>query len=148
MEQLPEVTQKRLTPAEHDRIIELRLQHMSYNRIAAEVGVSTRTAWKVYNKWLDETSEERKQYLERVQEAGIQNLLRIARDVYEVAEEARLGERWNSYAMLKAEERQAIQAVMKLAGADQPTRIEHSGSVHIDLTTMTEEELEKLIKGE
>lgn len=118
---------KRLTLDEIDRIVELRLNRITYRQIAQEVGCDKDTVADHWHKWLDRTSDERREHLERKRSEVIERLDSVAANARRGALRARAelpaDEAAKAEARFIAEERQALIGLSKVAGYDAPTRI-------------------------
>ena len=53
------MAQRRLTPDERDRIVEMRLRGVPVRTVAAEIDTTTKTVQRVWSAYLDETAQER-----------------------------------------------------------------------------------------
>lgn len=131
---------RRLTLEEIDRIVELKLNQVPVRAIATEVGVAANTVVDHWHKWLDATTEDRREQLERHRSATIARLDHVAVNARRGAIRARTSsglsedDRARAEVRYLAEERQALRALSTVAGFDAPIRV--TGS----FTTMTEEE--------
>lgn len=124
---------KRLSPDDIDRIVELRLNRITYKAIAAEVGCDKDTVAVHWNKWLDATSEERRAQLERKRTEVIERLDSTATLARRAAIRARselpADEAAKAEARFLAEERQALVGLARVAGYDAPIAV--SGKVEL-----------------
>lgn len=107
---------RRLTPAEREQVITLRLQGMPVRAVAEQVRTSTKTVVAVMKAYLAERSEA----FDAVADATVEKIVTrhlAAADAAAVAAEAALAE-GDSAAATKflAEERARLDAVSKLAG--------------------------------
>jgi hypothetical protein len=125
--------EKRLTPDEIDRIVELRLNRITYKAIASEVGCNIDTAVRHWNNWLDETSVERREQMERKRTEVIARLDSTAANARRGALRARselpADEAAKAEARFLAEERQALIGLARVAGYDAPIQV--SGRVEL-----------------
>lgn len=71
---------KRLTPEERERIVDLRLQRVTIRAIANDVGCTTQTVQKVWNRYLKERAEERRADVEMQFEEALARLEKNATD--------------------------------------------------------------------
>lgn len=134
----------RLTPEQKERICELRLDAVPVREVAATVGVAPNTVTKVFRDFLRERAEADPRGLEERRQRYIAELERQA-DHAARAVAAQLREsKGTPAALLMGERRQAIAQAAKLAGLDQPTKVEVSGSLMLDLSLLSDEELRKL----
>ena len=141
------MTAKRISPEEHQQIIDLKLDCVPVLKIAETVGCSTATVVDHWHKWLDETTEERRANLERKRSEVIGRLQSVASIARRGAVEARTSYRLildraddataeeyddiksalassaTAEARFLAEERQALKELSRIAGWDAPTRI-------------------------
>lgn len=124
---------KRLTLDEIDRIVELRLNRITYKAIAAEVGCDKDTVASHWNRWLDQTSEERRAQLERKRTEVIERLDSTAANARRAAIRARselpADEAAKAEARFLAEERQALIGLARVAGYDAPISV--SGQIEL-----------------
>lgn len=118
---------KRLTPDEHDRIIELKLDRVPVRSIAEQVGCTLQTVQRTWHKWLADTAEERSAALEATREELIQRQQRIASDARKGAMLARGSNQPANEVRFLAEERAALREIARLTGSDAPTKVEQTG---------------------
>jgi len=120
---------KRVTEEDIERIVELRLNRLSYAQIAAEMGMAKNTVMDHWHKWLDATTEQRRAELERHRSEVIARLDSVASLARRGAIRARANtdmdptERTRAEARYLAEERQAMRELSRIAGFDAPTQI-------------------------
>ena len=118
---------KRLTPDEIDRIVELRLNRISYRAIAEQMGCDKATAMLHWHKWLDDCDADRRANLERRRTEVIERLDSAAATARQGAIRARSQldpiEAAKAEARFLAEERQALLGLSKVAGYDAPMRV-------------------------
>src|SRR6056297_3477693 len=124
---------KRLTPDEVDRIVELRLNRITYRAIADQLGCDKDTVALHWHRWLDSSSEERRAELERKRTEVIERLDSTAANARRGALRARgelpPDEAAKAEARFLAEERQALIGLARVAGYDAPISI--SGRVEM-----------------
>lgn len=118
---------KRLTPDEHDRIVELKLDRVPVRAIAQDVGCTVQTVQRTWHKWLADTAEERSAALEATREELIQRQQRIASDARKGAMLARGANQQATEVRFLAEERAALREIARLTGSDAPTKIDQTG---------------------
>jgi acyl-CoA reductase-like NAD-dependent aldehyde dehydrogenase len=118
---------KRLTPDEHDRIIELKLDRVPVRAIAEQVSCTVQTVQRTWHKWLADTAAERSAALEGTREELIQRQQRIAADARRGAMSARKAGRGTEEVRFLAEERAALREIARLTGSDAATKIEQTG---------------------
>lgn len=132
------MAQRRLTPDERDRIVEMRLRGVPVRTVAAEIDTTTKTVQRVWSAYLDETAQERAEATERTRSELIARQDRIARDAHRryeaaVADATTAAEPKDAAAFQRvalaalAEERQALREIERLTGAAAPTRTEVTG---------------------
>jgi transposase-like protein len=127
---------KRLTPDERERIVELRLNRVPVRTVATEVGCQTKTVQAVWKRWLDETSAERSASLERTREELVQRHERIATDARLGYLRARRDNDRAAEVRYLAEERNALREIARLTGADAPVQVAHT---HVTLDALDAE---------
>ena len=138
---------RRLTDDEREQIVRLRLNAIPVRKVAADVGTSKTTVTQVFHAWLDETTVERRESLERERSRVITRLERIADD-------ARIGanagirdksldtvDRVNVLTKYMQQERQAWAQLATVAGYNAPQRVEMSGG----LTLPSDEEAARIL---
>lgn len=150
----PDDGTKRLTDDEIDRIVELRLNRMSVRETAAAVGCSPQTVTLHWHRWLDQTSTERREELERMRSEVIARLDSNAAQLRRGAIRARGDVRTQpdgstvvvvepnqaiERSMLDAE-RRALVALARTAGYEAPKVLQLNPAV-----TQTEEEAAAII---
>lgn len=134
-----------LTVEQKQNIVDLRLAGVTVRQIQDQTGHSTNTVQKVWSDYLTQSAVDRRDEVEARREELILRHERIAdRARLEAAkfrrkvdqESGRVLEDGNpsAYARLLREERDALREVARLTGADAPVRVEHSGSVGVDLS--------------
>jgi len=124
------MARKPLTEADTEQIVALKLEQVSVLDIAKIVGVNKNTVTKHWQDWLDQTTVERREQLERKRSEMIVRLGDVARRAR--TEEA---ETPADRARFLAEERQAWRALSTIAGFDAPTKVQLAS-----FDAMTEEE--------
>jgi transposase len=124
-------TGKRLTPDEKDEIVERIFNGESYRDIAKAVGVQTKTVQNTFRAWKRGPGAKRVEAQLEMQAELVARQERIAIDARRDAAAARQAEDRAAVARFLAEERQALKEVGRLAGAEAPDRVEHSGSVEL-----------------
>jgi AraC-like DNA-binding protein len=120
---------------------------VTVRKVAAMVGCSKNSVTKQFNEWLDETTEERREGLERERSRVIARLTAIADDARRGMAVARgdrtlePADRVTAETKYMQQERQAWQQLSIVAGYNAPQRIEMSGG----LTLPTDEEADKIL---
>ena len=138
---MPPKPPRDLTEDQIDEIVRLRLNAVPVRQVAAEVGCNKDTVTKWFNRWLDETSVERRTQLDREQSRVITRLVSLADDARRQTVRVRAdltaepAARWTAEARFMQAERSALRDLSTVAGFDAPKRIEMAAAV-----TMTEAE--------
>ena len=120
---------KRLTEAEIEQIVELKLNRVPTRQIATQVGCAPNTVTLHWHQWLRSTGDERREYLDRKQSEIIGRLDSVATLARHGAIRARGSARMDdadrarAEARYLAEERQALRALSTVAGFDAPQRV-------------------------
>lgn len=130
---------KRLTPDERDRIVELKLNRVPVRAIAEQVGCATKTVQDTWQRWLEETADERAGRLESTREELIQRNERIATDARLGVMRSRRDSDTSAEVRFLAEERAALREIARLTGSDAPARVEHSGDLGFSVIRIVEE---------
>ncbi len=120
---------KRLTPAEIDRLVTLRLRGVPVREVAKLIGVQTKTVVAQYKKYLDESRAERAAELDVVREEQIQQLERNAKDARDAMERALNDDKEALVATFLTVEQRALAQIAKLTGSDAPVKAEITGEV-------------------
>jgi hypothetical protein len=120
------------------------LSGVTVRQIQDQTGHSTNTVQRVWSEYLRASAVDRREEVEARREELILRHERIAdRARVEAAKFRRVVNRDgvvtdegnpSAYARLLREERDALREVARLTGADAPVRVEHSGSVGVDLS--------------
>ena len=137
---------KRLTPAEVEQIVALKLDMVPVVEIAKLVGVAKNTVTERWRQWLNETQDDRRANLELHRSEQIARLDSGAGLCRQLAVEARADpdlepdERARIVARYLTEERQARRALCTVAGFDAPVRVQ---AVVFD--TMSESEAQAIL---
>ena len=126
---------KTLTEAERHDIVSMRLDRVPVRDIAATVGCNKNTVTAVWSDWLDETSDEHREPLERRRSEVIARLDHIAAQCCRGAIEATDPAIKVKYL---SEERRTLVALASVAGYDAPIRVAPA------FPTMTDEEARKI----
>lgn len=130
---MPRGGPKRITQAEIDEIVAACLDRVPYYKTAERLGCSKNTVMDHWHKWLDQSSEERREQLERKRTEVIERLDSSAAKARKGAVRARLlddeSEAAKAEARYLAEERQALIGLARVAGYDAPISI--SGRVEM-----------------
>jgi hypothetical protein len=130
------MTTKRMTADERDEIVRLRLNAVPVRAVAQQVGCNKDTVTSVFNAWLDETTDERREQLERERSRVITRLAAIADDARRKASDigARRGsddtsdaDLWVAESRYMHAERQAWKDLATVAGLNAPTQIAMAG---------------------
>jgi transposase len=131
-----------LSEADKDRIVELKLDCVSHEAVAAEVGCSKNTVTEYWHRYLDGVSEERRDYLERKQSEVIVRLQSVATWARQQAVSAATSsgmeeeDQHRAVARYLTEERQAWRQLSQVAGWDAPVRV----AAQVEFETMGEDE--------
>ena len=118
-------TARRLTEAEREQIISLRLRGVSVRRTAEIVDTTPRTVQATWTRWL---ADRRKYFTEEVESERAHLVSRLLRVANEAASKAQTAEKDSDQARFLAEERQALLAISRLLGVD-VQKVEHSGEL-------------------
>ena len=120
---------KRLTLAEVERIVELRLTlAMSFRAIAADVGCDKNTVVRQWEKWLDESAADRNENRERYRADVLARMNTTATDARQNRARVRQSmddpdQLAKAEARYMAEETKALVALAKVGGYEAPTQI-------------------------
>lgn len=133
---------RRLTPDEKERIVEMRLRGTPVREVANAIPTTTRTVVSTFKEWRIERAAEFAAEVEPIRASTIARLERIADDARRAYDTA---EKDADRARYLAEERQALAVLAKLSGFEAPTKVEHSGTIGVDVAAMTDEELRALL---
>lgn len=123
---------KSLTPDERERIVELRLQRVPVRAVAKDVGTTTTTVTRVWQKYLEERTTARKQDMDRQLSEVLARHEQIAIDARKLyLRSLKEGNLSQANAFL-GQERGALTELARLGGLD-PTRIEMSGALNVQV---------------
>ena len=146
---MPKKPARDLTEAKIDEIIRLRLEAMSVREVASTVGVNKDTVTKHFNRWLDKTSVERRDELERERSRVLTRFAALADDARRSVTRVRAdwsvepAARWTAETRFMQIERSALRDLSMVAGFEAPKRIEMAAAV-----TMSEAEALKILAEE
>lgn len=114
------MTQLDLSPADRDRIIDLRLNRVPIRAICAEMDLPTPTVADVWQEWLEESAAKRSESVATVRAEAIARLERIATDARIGAASARKAGLASIAARCLGIERAAVMDAAKLDGFTEP----------------------------
>lgn len=123
---------RRLTEAEREEIVSLRLRGVSVRKTAELVDTTTRTVQTTWQRWL---ADRRRYFTEEVESERAHLVSRLMRVANEAAAKAETAEKDGDQARFLAEERQALLAISRLLGVD-VQKVEHSGEVNGGFTVL------------
>lgn len=143
---------RRITPAQEDQIIELRIKGVSVRQTASIVGVSTSTVQRWEAEYLTSVEPEREKKREQFLQQAIERHELAAREAMYAWEHSRrfvdvldaLGEptgdqeRMSGDPRFLAEYRMAQAEITKLRGLSAAQRVEHSGEVITEIRWVEE----------
>lgn len=115
---------KPLTEAEISQLVELKLDGCTVRTIAEQVGCHRDTVKVYWDRWLDDTLPDRREFLERRRSEVIANLQAIAGKAAQGAANARTVDDMGAEVRYLAEARQAWRALSTVAGFDAPTKLQ------------------------
>ena len=136
---------KRLSEAERERIVAMKLDRHTTREIAKEVGCAINTVTLHWHQWLDETQADRREHLERHRSRLIAQLESAAALARKGANRARessgmdADQRARAEARYLSEERQALRILSTVAGFDAPIRVAAA------FDTMTDDEARRIL---
>ena len=121
------VQAKRITDDEIEEIVAACLDRVPYKETAARLGCSKNTVMAHWHKWLDQTSEERREQMERKRSEVIARLDSTASKARKGWVEAGLMDDEDAASKARArflaEERQALIGLARVAGYDAPIQV-------------------------
>lgn len=123
------------------RVVELVLQQRPIPEIAAELGVTTRTVQKMIKEVRDDWRRTRLENMDRLYDEDLRKLELLERAIIDKALNAKDGSQlWAMDRMMAIIQRRA-----EMIGYDAPKR---SMNLDLDLTSLTDEQLERIADGE
>jgi len=132
---------KRLTQHQIDDIVERKLARETCRTIAAAVGCTPDTVTKHWHDWLDATSDERRDQLERKRSETIAHLDSIARLTFAQGVEQMNADEIDKAAKLLNVSRLAVSDLARVAGHNAPQEFKVAGGIALP----TEEDARALL---
>lgn len=122
---------KKLTPEDHDRIIEMKLNRVPVRSIAQEIDCSPRIVQDHWNRYLADTAAERAARAETLRVEAVARLEQIAADCRLGALRTRAANQHTNCIRYLNAERATLVAIAQIEGVGEPLKVEHSGTVEV-----------------
>ena len=127
---------KRLTPEEKERIIEMRLNRVPVRSVAEQLNVNPSTVQRTWGRYIKNAMTERIGALEETRETLIQRQDRIATDARIGVIRSRRDGDSAAEARFLSEERASLREIARLTGSDAPTKVEHNTPEGVPFTAI------------